>query len=313
MAEQAVAGSGGAPGGVLATPGLRHHRFTAAGGPMSVYEAGEPGRPVVVLLHGAMYDEARFVWDQLFGELAARYHVYAIDSPRHGGSRPWPGRLGSARLVGVLEATFAHLGITECHLVGLSMGGGLSIQYAARHPDAVASMVLFEPGGLATRVDHQALIWLYLQTPGTRRLVGRWYARKGRASLARTLASLYVGGSAPTDPERLVGILGDEIAAKARCGESDLDDWQTELLADGPLRPARTVLPLVAALRCPTLWLRGADSVLVKQQEMERAVALAGPDADLRVIPGAGHLLPLERPAEANAAVLAFLERTADA
>ena len=46
---------------------------------------------------------------------------------------------------------------------------------------------------------------------------------------------------------------------------------------------------------------------------MERAVRLAGAggaEAELLTFPGAGHMLPLERPREANEAVTAFLERT---
>ena len=59
--------------------------------------------------------------------------------------------------------------------------------------------------------------------------------------------------------------------------------------------------------------LRGKNSALVKQSEMERAVRLAnwgGAEAELLVVPGAGHMLPLERPREVNEAVTAFLERT---
>jgi pimeloyl-ACP methyl ester carboxylesterase len=45
---------------------------------------------------------------------------------------------------------------------------------------------------------------------------------------------------------------------------------------------------------------------------MERAVRLAktqGASAELLVIPNAGHILPLEQPEQANAAVLSFFEK----
>lgn len=50
----------------------------------------------------------------------------------------------------------------------------------------------------------------------------------------------------------------------------------------------------------------------MKQHEMERAVKLAassGTEAELKIIPNAGHILPLERPEQANAAVKAFLDK----
>lgn len=290
--------------GVTGTPGWRHHRFEVAGGPISVHEAGDPEHPVVVLLHGAMYDEARFSWDQLFPALAERYHVHAVDLPRHGASRPWSGRLTHTRLLEILAATFSHLGLTRFHLIGLSMGGGLSIGHAARHPDQVESMVLFEPGGLGRRLDHHFLTWLYLHTPGTKRLFTRTHRGKEPAALSRTLHSLFTRGTTPTAPDRLIRILADEIDGKARHAESDMDDWQVEAI--GAFRLSWNLHEVIPTLTCPTLWLRGAESTLVKQEEMEHAVSLL-PGAELQVIPDAGHLLPLEQPAAATRAVLDFL------
>lgn len=131
--------------------------------------------------------------------------------PRHGGSRPWEGHLGHERLMGVLASVFAQLGLTRFSVVGLSMGGGLAIESTAARPERVTSMALFEPGGLGTRLDQQFLTWLYVKTPGTGRLLNRAYHRKSSAALRKTLDSLYVGGSQPTDPDRLVAILKDEI------------------------------------------------------------------------------------------------------
>src|SRR5512145_518251 len=135
-------------GGEENVPGLKHHALQVCGGPMSVYEAGNQSRPTVVMLHGAMYDEARFIWDQMFPFLSAQYHVFALDTPRHGKSRPWQGLLDRPRLMEILSETFRQIGIEPFSLVGLSMGGALAIEYASLYPHQVRSMVLFEPGGL---------------------------------------------------------------------------------------------------------------------------------------------------------------------
>lgn len=294
-------------GGVVATPGWRHHLFEVAGGPMSVHEAGTEGRPVVVLLHGAMYDEARFSWDQLFPALAEHYHVYAVDTPRHGSSRPWAGRLTHRRLLTILEATFRHLALDTFHLVGLSMGGGLAIGYAASHPHQVDSIVLFEPGGLGRRLRYHFPLWLYLHTPGTRRVFNRLHRGKDTTALMRTLTSFFTKNTTLSAPERLARILKEEIDGKGRHVEADLDDWQVDAI--GAFRLSWNLLDEIPQLRCPTLWLRGADSTLVSQEEMTHAVSLLA-DAELRVIPNAGHLLPLEQPDAAARAVLDFLSRT---
>jgi pimeloyl-ACP methyl ester carboxylesterase len=305
-------------GGVEGVAGLMHHQFEVSGGPLSVYEAGPSDgvadAPTIVMLHGAMYDEARFIWDQLFPFLANDYHLLAVDTPRHGRSRPWTGDLDRDRLMGILQATFAHLGLERFSIVGLSMGGGLAIDYASRFPEQVVSMALFEPGGLGDKVDSELLTWLYIKTPGLLRYLNKRYAKQNRAQIRKLLESLYVGGSKPTDPERLVSLLQDEIRGKYECDENDMDDWQ--LSAIGPFRLKWNLLDRIPLIKCPTLWLRGAGSTLVKQHEMERAVTLArsgGSEATLQVHEHAGHLLPLEQPKAANTAVKDFLDKTATA
>lgn len=298
-------------GGVERVPGLKHHELKVCGGPLSVYEAGEPGKPKVVMLHGAMYDEARFIWDQMFPFLSRDYHLFALDTPRHGKSRPWKGNLDHDRLMVILDNVFEQLGLERFSLIGLSMGGGLGIGYASLHPDKVSAMVLFEPGGLGEKVDFELLTWLYIKMPGLLRLFNRKYIKMDNAALRKLLGSIYVGGSKPRDPDRLVSILKDEIKGKYDHGENDMDDWQ--LNAIGPFRLKWNLLDNIPLLKCPTLWLRGADSTLVKQQEMERAVKLAaanGTAAELKLIPNAGHILPLERAEQANLAVKEFLDKT---
>ena len=297
-------------GGVESVPGLVHHLFEVCGGPVSVYEAGDAAHPAAVMLHGAMYDESRFIWDQLFPYLSSSYHLYAIDTPRHGKSRPWHGFLDRFRLLEILDGTIVHLGLERFSMVGLSMGGALSIDYAACHPEKVVSMVLFEPGGLGEKVDSELLTWLYIKTPGMLRYLNKRYIKNSRAKTLKLLESLYVGGSKPTDPDRLASILEDEIRGKFEHAENDMDDWQ--LSAIGPLKLKWNLLDTIPLIECPTLWLRGAESVLVKQHEMERATALAqtsGAESTLLLIKNAGHMLPLEQPAQANTAVKQFLDR----
>lgn len=291
--------------GVNRTPGVEHRMLQLSDGPVSAYVAGDPAHPPVVLLHGAMYDEARFTWDQLFPRLASTYRVYAVDIPRHGRSRPWTGSLTHERLLRILSATFEELGLAKFTLVGLSMGGGLAIGYAAENPDAVTCLVLFEPGGLGDKIDHHLLTWAWIHSPGTRRLMNRRLARKNDDDLERTLRKLYVNGTEPVAPHRLVGILSDEIAGKNEFAESDLDDWQTSAIC--PFRLRWNLLDQIPKIACPSLWLHGDESTLVSAGDMERAVALAGTAAKLAVISKAGHMLPLEQPEEVGRAVTDYL------
>ena len=297
--------------GVEGVAGVTKRLLPVCGGTICVYEAGERNPKSVVLLHGAMYDESRFIWDQLYPALAQRYHVFAIDTPRHGGSRPWSGFLDRARLMEILREAFSLLGVTRFSIVGLSMGGGLAIEYASIYPEQVEAMALFEPGGLGERVDLQWISWLYIKTPGMLRLLSRQYVKYSDAKVEKVLRSIYTKGTEPNAPARLAAILQDEIHGKFSFGEQDMDDWQISGINLTHLN--WNLLGQVEAIRCPTLWLRGEQSKLVKQAEMERAVRLAGTNgsaARLIVIPNAGHILPLEQPEQANSAVLDFFAQT---
>lgn len=297
--------------GVEGTSGVQKRLLSVRDGTVCVYEAGDSTRPKIVMLHGAMYDESRFIWDALFPALSERYHVFAVDTPRHGGSRPWEGVLDRARLMEILHETVTQLGLTRFSFTGLSMGGGLAIEYASLHPEQVEAMVLFEPGGLGDKVDLQWFTYFYIRTPGMLWLLSRQYVKYSDEKIEKVLRSIFTKGTAPRDPARLTAILKDEIRGKFHCGENDMDDWQISGI--NLTRLNWNLLPQVEAISCPTLWLRGEQSKLVKQDEMERAVRLAkthGASAELIVIPNAGHILPLEQPERANKAVLEFFQRT---
>lgn len=299
--------------GLEGTPGLTKRLLSVYDGTICVYEAGQEHTEQIVLLHGAMYDESRLIWDAMFPALAARYHVYAVDTPRHGGSRPWSGMLDRARLMAIFEQVFAQLGLKRFSIVGLSMGGGLAIEYASVHQDQVKSMALFEPGGLGERVDLQWLTWLYIKTPGMLRLLSRQYVRYSDEKLEKLLSSIFTKGTMPKDLSRLSAVLKDEIRGKFTYDEQDMDDWQ--ISAIGPVHLAWNLLEETGRIHCPTLWLRGAESKLVKQAEMERAVALlqeTGARTELVVVANAGHMLPLEQPEQAIRAVLDFFASVLD-
>jgi 2-succinyl-6-hydroxy-2,4-cyclohexadiene-1-carboxylate synthase len=104
------------------------------------------GAPVI-LIHGLA--ASIFDWVDLTPELvAAGYAVHALDLLGHGRSLK-PEKLREYHIEGV----FAHLEawIDSLHLdqplilVGHSLGGYLSIEYALRHPEKVRALVLVDP------------------------------------------------------------------------------------------------------------------------------------------------------------------------
>jgi len=282
----------------------RQHTLATAGGPLNVYESGEADRPAILLLHGAMYDEARLSWYHLAPKLAQTRRVFALDFPRHGRSRPWTVAVGQDRLIQVAEEVISHFRLAPLPLIGLSMGGGVAIGYALKHPEQVTGAVLMAPGGLGDRVRNQFLSWALVKTPGLMKMTARYFAGLSEDKMRRSMASLLHDGENTRGFDGYVRLITEEARAKRAHREKAFDDWQAENLA--PFRLRLNFLPELPRLTCPTLWLRGENDPLVGQGVMEQAARLA-PNGKLTVIQNAGHLLPLEQPDEVGRAVLDFL------
>ncbi|MBK1873049.1 alpha/beta hydrolase [Marinobacter sp. 1-3A] len=101
----------------------------------------------IVLVHG--FGANKDNWTRIARELTDSFNVYAIDLPGHGESSK-PLDLGYrfeeqvAHLAGILEA----LGINEMHMMGNSMGGGITALYTATYPEQIKTAVLFNPAGI---------------------------------------------------------------------------------------------------------------------------------------------------------------------
>ena len=101
------------------------------------------GAPIL-LVHGSA--TSRRFWKGIAAELARTHRVLAVDLHGCGESSPWPaGRMLAPSDEGELIGAVADRAGGPVHLVGHSYGGALAAEYAARHADRVASLVLIEP------------------------------------------------------------------------------------------------------------------------------------------------------------------------
>ncbi len=101
------------------------------------WRAKRAGAPTLVLLHG-FTGHARS-WDAFADAMTDRYRVLALDQRGHG-ETAWAPPNGYARreLVDDLEAFVKALGLSGFALLGLSMGGGVTFEYAGRRPKELA-------------------------------------------------------------------------------------------------------------------------------------------------------------------------------
>lgn len=106
-------------------------------------EAGNPGAPVVLLLHG--FPASSFMYRELIERLSDRYHVIAPDYPGFGYSDA-PSAHDFAytfdHLADVIEKLTEQLGLARYSLYMQDFGGPVGFRLATHHPERVASLVI---------------------------------------------------------------------------------------------------------------------------------------------------------------------------
>jgi pimeloyl-ACP methyl ester carboxylesterase len=106
-------------------------------------EAGPPGAPVVLLLHG--FPASSFMYRQLIERLSDRYHVLAPDYPGFGYSdAPPPQEFAYTfdHLTDVVEKLTEQWGLKKYSLYMQDFGGPVGFRLALRHPERVASLIV---------------------------------------------------------------------------------------------------------------------------------------------------------------------------
>jgi pimeloyl-ACP methyl ester carboxylesterase len=106
------------------------------------YEIRGEGEPVV-LLHGAfMAISNNFHWTDWIGELSKTRKVIAIEMQGHGRTADIDRDFTYDNLADDVAALLDHLKIARADLIGYSLGGGVALDCAIRHPDKVRKVVV---------------------------------------------------------------------------------------------------------------------------------------------------------------------------
>src|SRR2546427_10348875 len=110
----------------------------AQGAPL-YYEVAGQGHPLL-LIHAGIADSS--MWDEQFHAFAGRYKVIRYDLRGYGKSE-FP-----AGLFANLEdpdALLKFLNVKKAHVIGISFGSKIALDFALGHPEMVASLVLVAP------------------------------------------------------------------------------------------------------------------------------------------------------------------------
>lgn len=249
-----------------------------------VKTSGE-GEPVYILLHG--FGASLYSWKPVMGSIAENGRVIAYDRTGFGlTERPlaWEGEnpYSADAQLHLLLALMDHFKVDKAILVGNSAGGTLAMQFALTYPERVQALVLVDP---AVYNGGGAPSWLrpLLNTPQARRL-GPLFVRGFLNRGAALLDSAWYNPSGISQETR-------ELYTKPLRAENwDKALWEFTLAS----RPAN--LPdRLDQLDLPILVITGEDDrIVLTEQSVQLAAEL--PDAELVVIPLAGHVPHEEKP-----------------
>ncbi len=242
--------------------------------------------PAVLFIHGYPLD--RSLWRHQVEQLHG-YHRIAPDLRGMGRSDAPDLGYSIATYADDLAALLDAMGIDEAVLCGISMGGYIALECARRWRRRIRGLVLMD-----TRAEGDS--------PEGRR--GRDTAaaaarERGTAAVADAmLPKLFAGETAET-----VGAPWAQVEAMIRATPVPGIVGALSAMRD---RPDSTGM-LSSLGEIPVLVVSGEEDRIIPATQA-RALAAAIPGARLRVIAGAGHLPPVERPAETTEVLREFLE-----
>ena len=235
----------------------------------------DPAKSTIVFIHGA--GGSGDFWSAQVQGLAARVNTVAVDLPGHGSSGG-VGRTGIEAYAQAVVDFINRVAIPNPIPCGLSMGGAIAQQLLLDYRDQVKAGILISTGA---RLKVAAAIF---------ETIDRDY--DAFVDMVGKLAA-----SEKTDPAVVQGFKNET----ARCRpEITHGDFQACNRFDVGER--------LAALDAPVLVVSGQDDKLTppKYADMlEKNIR----NATRAHIMDAGHVVPLEKPAEVNRAILGFLDR----
>lgn len=118
---------------------------------VAYHREGPVGAPVLLLVHGIAGNAS--TWDAALPLLARDHDVIALDLPGHGASDPPIGDYSTGAYACVLRDLLEVLEVDTATIVGHSLGGGVTMQFAYQFPELMQRMVLVDSGGLGREVS----------------------------------------------------------------------------------------------------------------------------------------------------------------
>jgi pimeloyl-ACP methyl ester carboxylesterase len=254
------------------------------------YEVTGAGYPLV-LIHAGVADCR--MWDDQVASFAPRFRVVRYDCRGYGRSRTETTSFSDQQ---DLYDLLRHLGIATAHVIGISRGGQIALDFALEHPHMVSALIPTAAG--FSGYEHHSTEAEAALGQMFEQMEAAWEAKDWERLID---LEIRVWADGPGQPEGRT-----PAAVRAKMREMCLTTYQRQ---DGEATPRPLDPPAIGRLgeiRVPTLVLIGdldTPACLIMADLMVEGIA----GARKVVFPGVAHMIPMERPDEFNRVVLEFL------
>ncbi len=263
--------------------------FVSVNGARLYYEALGQGEPLI-LLHGGGLNCR--MWDEQFEVFARHYRVIRYDV-RDSGKSNMLAAGGSYSNSEDLHKLLQFLGLKRVYLMGLSLGGRISIDFALEHPEMVKALILVATGMSG---------FPFTELPAYAEAEEAFKAGN-IAQVAEIMTRIWADGPNRTPDQMDAGV-------RERVVQMNLDTYsrpqphpQAEWREADPPAISR-----LSEIQAPTLILVGdqdQQDILVIADLLKQQLAYA----EQVVIPGAAHMVSMEQPERVNQLTLDFLTK----
>ena len=239
----------------------------------------------VVLLHGLFGAGANM--GMLARALQEQFEVFSLDLPNHGRSG-WLPTLDLPVMADRLRHWMDEEGLSAAHLVGHSLGGKVAMQLALQSPTRVRSLIVADIAPVQYAAHHES-VFAALQAVAAGCCASREEAAK--------LLACYLQEDAVI--QFLLASLQRDSGGKMH--------WRFDLQGIRAAYPLLLAAPSAEqAYPGPVLFIKGDASDYVQEQHWS-AIRTLFPAASIKVMPGCGHWLHVEKPQLFNGIVARFL------
>jgi len=267
----------------------------AAGLKLHYLDYGTAGKPAMLCVHGGAAHAHWF--DFVAADFAHDHHVLALDQRGHGDSE-WaePPDYSYERYAADLAEVVENLDLRDFVLVGHSMGGTISLTYAAAHPGRARALVVVD-STLVMTPDRVARLREVGSRPGSTYASREEFIARYKLRPASTT-------TAPETVRYLAGVSARQMPDGSWRHKFDRNVYATRETVDG--------LPCWNRITIPALLVKGALSARITAQ-VYAEVKSRCPQVELAEIAASDHHVTLDNPRSFVQAVRTFLAKHAGA